>query len=51
MLVELAFDAFINYSFPTFASSLVRAVDSLGREQDPPYKDGNYFIEIRGRWV
>ena len=45
-MVELAFDTFVQYSFPNIASSIVSACDSLGAEQEPPYSHGNYFIEI-----
>lgn len=50
-MVELAFDTFVNYSFPTLASSMVQAVESLGAEQDPPFSHGNYFIECRNRFL
>ena len=50
-MVELAFDIFTQYTFPTMASSIVEAVDSLGREQEPPFSHGNYFIEIRRRFL
>ena len=46
-MVEICFDLFTSYSFPTFASSIIQTIDDLGADQEPPYSDGNYFIEIR----
>lgn len=50
-MVELAFDTFVAYSFPTLASSIVEACNSLGAEQEPPFSHGNYFVEIRARFL
>ena len=50
-MVEFCFDNFVKYSFPTFCSSIIQAVEELGREQDPAFSDGNYFIEIREKFV
>ena len=49
--MEPLLDLFVSYSFPTICSYLVQAVDELGAEQDPPYSKGNYFIEIRKRFL
>ena len=50
-MVESAFDIFVSYSFPSLCSSIVQAVDELGREQEQPYSHGNYFVEIRRRFL
>jgi len=50
-MVEIAFDTFVSYSFPTFCSSFVQAIEELGAEMNPPYSHGSYFIEIRGQFL
>ena len=49
--MESLLDIFVSYSFPTICSYLVQAADELGAEQEPPYSRGNYFIEIRKRFL
>ena len=49
--LEFCFDNMAAYMLPTFASGIVEATDQLGREQDPPFKHGNYFIEIRRKFL
>lgn len=46
-MVEIAFDTFVHYSFPSLASNIVEACEALDVAQDPPFSHGNYFIEIR----
>ena len=50
-MVEFCYDNYIKYSFPTFCSDLIVAVEELGREMDPPFAHGSYFIEIRDKFV
>ena len=50
-MVEKVYEIFTEYSFPSLVSSIVQAIEELGQEQDPPFSHGNYFIEIRNRFV
>lgn len=50
-MVEKVYQIFTEYSFPSLVSSIVQAIEELGEEQDPPFSHGNYFIEIRGKFL
>ena len=49
--MEKMFDFGIDLILPLFSSQIVEAIDSLQKEQDPPYSKGVFFIEIRKRVI
>ncbi len=48
--MELAVDSFVAYFYPDLLSQLIRALEELGAEQDPPFSKGVYFFDIRKRF-
>ena len=50
-MVEFSFDKFVQYTFPTFCSSIVLAVDQLSQAAEQPYSHGYYFVEIRRQFL
>jgi hypothetical protein len=47
--MEKIFDLSVNLMLPMFASNIIGSIEEIQKEQDPPYSDGVYFIEIRKR--
>lgn len=45
--MEKIFDFGVDMMLPMMGSTVFKAIDTLQKQQNPPYSDGVFFIEIR----